>query len=161
MSCLKPCSDHYIYIAKKCNCLSMFFCVIIFKMVCEQGANADNIFLKRKKWITLHFSCFCFVLFFYILGCTNVLLNKVVSNILCWVYYPEILLCIFMLIHFKALFVYRYRVEAVESRTLLLSGQKRAAFPLGWEECGSIGIKFHHAEMILFYLDVFFNLTLL
>lgn len=65
-----------------------------------------------------------------------------------------------MLIHFKALFVYRYRIEAVESRTLLLSGQKRAAFPLSWEECGSLGIKFHHAE-ILFYLDVFFNLSLL
>lgn len=49
ISCLKPCSDHYIYIAKKCNCLSMFFCVLIFKMVCEQGVKRRQYFFKKKK----------------------------------------------------------------------------------------------------------------
>jgi len=76
----KPCSYHYIYIAKKCNCLSMFhFCQYFLfgfskkKTVCEQGAKCRQYFFKERKWVVLHFSCF-FV--FYILGCTDVLLKQ-------------------------------------------------------------------------------------
>lgn len=54
----KPCSYHYIYIAKKCNCLSMFhFCQYFLfgfsrkekKRFVNEEQNADNIFLKDKK----------------------------------------------------------------------------------------------------------------
>lgn len=76
----KPCSYHYIYIAKKCNCLSMFhFCQYFSfgfskkKKVCEKGAKCRQYFFKEKKWVILHFSCFCF---FYVLGCTDVLLKQ-------------------------------------------------------------------------------------
>lgn len=75
----KPCSYHYIYIAKKCNCLSMFhFCQYFSfrfskKRFVNKEQNADNIFLKRKSESFFILAVFGF---FYILGCTDVLLKQ-------------------------------------------------------------------------------------
>jgi len=69
----KPCSYHYIYIAKKCNCLSMFhFCQYFLfgfskkNLFVNKEQNADNIFLKRESESFFILAVFLFLFFTFL-----------------------------------------------------------------------------------------------